>query len=549
MTALREFKLTYGTFVAGGATDDGQLTGKVRLVRAFERSSVDYSFVIRETGLTDWATKIATTEAAFTNRWENFTFSQVAATLLGLSHTANTGYKARPTIQKRDDIHNTGRSRLYSVSIEFEQPAVDFLGRMEATFDVNTPPNCRRSLVISGTWTALPAPTLKTALEAFEASGGGEGILAYATSVITLLGGTLGTDWEEVQRPSVAVDHSEKTLRFSVEYQELIFPQAGGSLAAPNVVKFRKQQLRITRKRLEPGQTFRLSKRGAASGIGSTGNAGTNAPANTFNVGIPGGPAGFGLPGAAGMVGNTFIVGLGPTGFGLGGGGSSSASGKAGGARRLVELTARYDVWVCKEESIDLEGAFDTDILPFMLQQIRLKVSAAALAVTSIAPDFDLDDNRVGATIECRAATGTKMIEYRRSVKFTNKKPSILVPAWTGNPLSRHRYEAIEYLKLVVSEKILWFGDPPGGRLEPHPVIDPGVAGLSFILDVIDDDDTQLTMGLPDGQFDVTENTKVTAYEFYAPILGGNAPAGGGVELSGGGSGNSPEPKTPSVIS
>jgi hypothetical protein len=162
--------------------------------------------------------------------------------IMAFRHSDATGFDAEPTIEKRED-KASNRARIYTVSIKFGLPAdvVHTSGRRDSTVNVAYSPSRRRTVTISGVYTAVP-PAALTAREQYEAN-----IAAYCTAVLAALTGT----FELAEEPRTEANDTNRTLSFTRVFDEIIFGQGGGSNDSAIV----RQNVRITRTRVAPGDT------------------------------------------------------------------------------------------------------------------------------------------------------------------------------------------------------------------------------------------------------------------------------------------------------
>lgn len=242
----RELSITYGAFTVGGATErllDSEV-GQMRIEKDFTSVSVEYTFVIQQELEADFAAEIASVEAAFRIPRLNLTIAQGSSTLLSLSQSSNTGFDADPSIIKFDDIGNTGRSRVYTVRIDFGLPAdnIGTSGRQSSVITVEFSESRRRTVTISGVYTALGGAESRAQYNA--------SIATYAASILAGLGGTY-----ELTAETADNFETDKNLEFSQTFQELIFNQANAVLDNLSIVN---QIFRVTRKTVTPGDSSPL---------------------------------------------------------------------------------------------------------------------------------------------------------------------------------------------------------------------------------------------------------------------------------------------------
>ena len=241
MTAAvtRELSIVYGTLTIGGTTDR-LIDGKWRYERAYEIASVECEFVTTAATEGAFATEVAAVETAFATPRARLRVVQGSETLIDFDPSTNSGYNARPAIIKAGDIADTGRSRRYRVRVEVDMPA-DLSGqngRRESRVDVSESPSGRRTLGLSGVYTALGGNSARTQYE--------NSIDAYVTTLTTALGGT----WELTEEVAAAADDADKLLEFARVYRELIFAQSSAATDDATIIG---QRLFITRTKIAPG--------------------------------------------------------------------------------------------------------------------------------------------------------------------------------------------------------------------------------------------------------------------------------------------------------
>ena len=207
----RELSITYAGVTVGGASDVYLLDGKYTESESYDRST--YSFTVVVNGATEaaFAANCLALEAAYRTPRGAFSILLGAATLKSLSHAGNTGYNATPAIAKQGDKVDTGRSRKYACSVEVERPAdlAGQSGRRASTIQLTTEPGRRRTLALSGAYTALGG---NSAREQHDASVG-----AWSTAILAAFGGT----WEMQEHEETDLDDAGKNLGFRRSYVEI----------------------------------------------------------------------------------------------------------------------------------------------------------------------------------------------------------------------------------------------------------------------------------------------------------------------------------------
>jgi hypothetical protein len=216
--APRELAITYNGFLVG--------TGSAHQIHAywtnfddFEVAEVGFQVLVSGASVATFAAACIAVEAAFRDPYGDLTVVQGASTLLSLSQSSNTGLDAQPSIQATGDPRDTGRSRLYTVRIQFGRPAnnVPRAGLRRWSVNIEYSPSRRRTVTFQGTYTAVSS---NDARDQYESA-----IAALCTSKLTDFGGT----YELVGEPTTSESTNDKTLDFLRVFRERLTNQ-GSSL-------------------------------------------------------------------------------------------------------------------------------------------------------------------------------------------------------------------------------------------------------------------------------------------------------------------------------
>lgn len=235
----RELSIAYAGVTVGGASDAYLLDGKYTESESYDRSTYSFTAVVNGATEAAFAANCLALEAAYRTPRGALTIMLGAATLKSLSHAGNTGYNATPSISKVGDKVDSGRSRKYACSIEVERPAdlAGQSGRRASTVQLSTESGRRRTLSLSGAYTALGG---NSAREQHDASVG-----AWATAVLAAFGGT----WELQEHEETDLDDAGKNLGFRRAYVEIAIADGDPGPAITGAL------LTITRDRPSPGDS------------------------------------------------------------------------------------------------------------------------------------------------------------------------------------------------------------------------------------------------------------------------------------------------------
>lgn len=238
----RELSIAYGSYTVGGAQTGRVLEAWHVVEEGYETAVVEFTFLLRSSSESAFATAVAAAEAAFRNPNQALTVTQGSETLKSYSHSSNTGMNGRPSIRKVADKADTGRSRRYRARVEFDLPADQgsTSGRRltRTSIAVAYEPSRRRTVTLSGSYTALSGTAARAQFtSAFS---------TWATSTLNGLGGT----YKRLEDPSVSTDDQDKILTFTAVYEEDL-----GNLPGSGDADVRNESLVITRDNVSPGDT------------------------------------------------------------------------------------------------------------------------------------------------------------------------------------------------------------------------------------------------------------------------------------------------------
>ncbi len=219
-SVTRTQAVTYGGFLVGGASTDRPIDGKIQLERTFDTSILTFTFLVHKNTAAAFDTEIKAVESAFTRVRQDTTVAMDGNTHNSFSHTTFTGFDSFPTIVKAEDVADTGRSRRYTVRIEFGMPADQgtLSGRRSSTVSVIFTPSRLRQIVIEGIWTALSSVNAR---DQYDAS-----IVAFQTAVLSDIDSSASFELAEETADS---NTDDTLLTFRRVFDEINFNQAGAA--------------------------------------------------------------------------------------------------------------------------------------------------------------------------------------------------------------------------------------------------------------------------------------------------------------------------------
>jgi hypothetical protein len=392
----RQLSISYGGVLIGGAADNTyHLDGVHRLTRAFNQASVEFECTVVGTSEADFASKCTALEVAFTDPDHALIVSLGSQALLAFAAAPKDW--CRPSIVKRGDPTDSGRSRTYSLRVDVD-PAATMLspsGLREATVDVAYSPARRRTVTVAGLWTAIDGDGSRDAYEA--------GIASYASTQLAALTG--GGTFELIEEPTTAVDRPDHLISFRRVYQERLWEENGAALDDPDIIR---QSAIFRRRRTAPGDSL---------GTSDTGNAQNNNPGSGSNTAEPAGATSVHRP-------------------------------------TYVDVT--YSAWVDKGTT-DLVGTWDS--IKSWLAGVVAADFAGANALTEETPSFDYDENRISATLVFMVLESGNVLEQTITMQTTANEDEVLVPAWTGKPYDAYAYDGPRILTRTVSLRAIFAGN------------------------------------------------------------------------------------------
>ena len=233
--ATRQLTVSYGGYTVSP-------DGHVRIEKAFDRASVEFDFMLTASTAVAFAAAVNAAEVAYRAVRVSCAVTQESQVLASFSHSGYTGFDSYATVMKREDVGDTGRSRRYTVRIDFGMPAdtSSTSGRRSSTVTVTYSPARRRTVTISGVYTGLSGAGSRAQYSA--------SIVAYTTAVLSSLTGT----FELVEEPVAETNIGDSLCVFTRVFQELIYFQ-GSTLDDAQIVR---QVLTFTRNQPSPGDTM-----------------------------------------------------------------------------------------------------------------------------------------------------------------------------------------------------------------------------------------------------------------------------------------------------
>lgn len=241
MSVPREIAIAYGSLTVGAGTSyplHGYWTSRTD----FETTEVGFKFLVTGASAAAFASACSSVETYLRTPYKDLTVTQGGSSILSLSQSSNTGLDAQPEIAKEDDPLQTGRSRLYTVTIRVGRAADTSpnQGLRRLFTSVEYDASRRRRVRFSGTYTAVSSNGARAQYES--------AIATICTSALSSLGGT----YEIVGEPITRETTNGKTMDFERVYLERVTGQAGASLDDSSLVD---STLSVQKRRVNSGHT------------------------------------------------------------------------------------------------------------------------------------------------------------------------------------------------------------------------------------------------------------------------------------------------------
>lgn len=473
----RDLEITYNGYAVGGS-GGYHIDSYTTLERGYATAGVKYSFILTAATDAAFAAACIAAEAALRTPRAALVVKQGSSTVLSLSQTANTGLDAEPTVSKGDSPADSGRSRRYTVSIEFGQPAdnVGTSGRRYSSVHIQFMPGRRTRVTVAGVYTATPdgGSGAKSAKANYDA-----GIAAYCVTKLAEVDSTF--QWEKVEEPTEKYNETNKVLEFSLTFQQIITPDPGKTAGATtsdddDLVDV---HITITRAKDAPGD--------------SAGGAGQSEPATVLGS----------LPNSPGISRPTVTEEQGPT------------QGNAESVHRPIRFLVTFDCWV-KTSNVALKTKYDSVIRADLLGRVSTLADTSTLALVREEPDFDAAENRISCRMEVWAPGPVRVLEQRITIEDLDESfGKVPVGAWTGDPLSFYVYQGprIKMRKVTQTRKVV--GAPQPADRFGAAAVDATLKAFAVSRSVAV---TPIRLGLPDAYWDASEVVVTTLLQFYKPV-------------------------------
>lgn len=203
--------------------------GKVTYHENEKELSISTSFLVTAASASALVIACQTAETALTEINKDFSMAFGGSSEFSLTHAGNSGFNAKPTLNKLGSDLATETARPYSFSVTIGLPFSQsgYYYRREGSFTVDYASNRKRQVSFRVLYTASTVPA--TALVNYNATtGGGKW---WAASILTGLGGTY-----ELVSENISEDIERKIVTANLRYREILSNQSISGTNDANIV-------------------------------------------------------------------------------------------------------------------------------------------------------------------------------------------------------------------------------------------------------------------------------------------------------------------------
>ena len=199
-------------------------------------------------------------------------------------------------------------------------------------------------------------------------------------------------------------------------------------------------------------------------------------------------------------------------------------------ARRLITLRVEYDASVDKSVTTDLRAKYSS-MRAWVISQISATLEGGSVALIEEEPQFNYDKNQISIRMMAYgAANGNAPMEREITVEDDHSFGHVLVAAWTGDPLSKYKYDGPAERRRTITDRKRLRGfvyadtseDKDGGvQLTAAAGIDVLKNPLGLDIVHISQKPTYVhrTLGRLGNTINVTDITKVDTYTYFKNLI------------------------------
>lgn len=216
---------------------------------------------------------------------------------------------------------------------------------------------------------------------------------------------------------------------------------------------------------------------------------------------------------------------------------ASAAETEGVSVERFLELEVSYECYLDATLTTDLPGKWSS-IRDWIFQRVQAIADGGAIAIVERKPEYVYDQNRIRATMSVIVEPKeTTVVEHSVEVRDSLESGFVHVPAWTGQPFSRYRYEGPADLLRTISQRSIYLGFLAVskavdaalliGSVFDQPNTNP-LSGGSGGWDLVrrEASPRKRRIGIDGKTIDVTEVVATTVWRYFEPLHGGTTRKG-----------------------
>lgn len=202
------------------------VTGKFSHGEDFRSVRVSCEFLIAESSASALVAACASAEQKLSEVNKDLTVSHGGSAEYSYSHSSNTGFLARPRVEKIADERATELTRAYRFSCECQLPMTQYGAARSRTYTVSHAPTRQRTVSFAVEYTASGGSSCSQTYA--DGTNGGK---AWAATILSALGGT----WELISE-NTRLEQEGKILSGSIAYKEILFAQSASGTDLASIV-------------------------------------------------------------------------------------------------------------------------------------------------------------------------------------------------------------------------------------------------------------------------------------------------------------------------
>lgn len=112
-----------------------------------------------------------------------------------------------------------------------------------------------------------------------------------------------------------------------------------------------------------------------------------------------------------------------------------------GEVKRPLEATARYQAWVDRDVSTDLENIYTSRLRSWLVDRVEAVANGDQAAVVEESPEYDAPENRISVSLRILITDGGSLLAYSETAEAETNAGWVFVPTWSGNRWAKYVYQ------------------------------------------------------------------------------------------------------------